>query len=466
MLFFDRLEDYGHSVSVISESGRMCSYAELTAMADAVAAETLPRDLVFLLCENSLGSLAGYVGFLRRRVVPLLLDSTMDEGLLTQLIQTYHPTYLYVPERLADRFADLPQLHHAQGYILLKTNSQIRYTLHEDLALLLTTSGSTGSPKLVRQSARNIDSNARAIADYLDITSQERPITTLPMHYTYGLSVINSHLLSGATLLMTGRGLMEKDFWTFLRDQGATSIAGVPYTYEMLKRLRFFNMQLPALHTMTQAGGKLQPELAREFAEFALDRGIRFFIMYGQTEATARMSYLPPERSVEKYASIGVAIPGGQFSLIDDGGATIDAVDVVGELVYRGSNVTLGYAQCLEDLSKGDENYGVLVTGDMARRDSDGFYYITGRKKRFIKLFGNRMNLDEAEQLVKTLMIDCACVGQDDHMVIYVTDGSRSQEVQKFLAEKTGIHPVAFEVRTISEIPKSASGKTEYTKLQ
>ena len=218
---------------------------------------------------------------------------------------------------------------------------------------------------------------------------------------------------------------------------------------------------------MTQAGGKLTPELHKLFAEYAKEQGKKFIVMYGQTEATARMSYLPYHKSLEKYGSMGIAIPGGTFELIDVDGNVIHQPHVTGELVYKGENVTLGYAECGEDLIKGDERHGVLVTGDMAQVDEDGYYYIVGRKKRFLKIFGNRVNLDEAERLLKTKYpsLDCACAGVDDQMFVFITSPEIQHEVKKYIAEKTGLNSSAFTVFVVPEIPKSDSGKTLYQEL-
>ena len=164
---------------------------------------------------------------------------------------------------------------------------------------------------------------------------------------------------------------------------------------------------------------------------------------------------------------MGIAIPGGRFSLIDVDGKEIRESGQVGELVYEGPNVTLGYAQCREDLKKGDERGGRLVTGDMAKRDDDGFYYIVGRKKRFLKIFGNRVNLDEIDRLVKTKYegLDCASAGSDDRMKTYITDEKYIEEVRRYLSETTHLSESAFDVRYIPEIPKNESGKTLYKNL-
>ncbi|MCC8066313.1 MAG: AMP-binding protein, partial [Clostridiales bacterium] len=211
----------------------------------------------------------------------------------------------------------------------------------------------------------------------------------------------------------------------------------------------------------------LSPELHREFAEWCIAHDKKFIVMYGQTEATARMGYLPAEHSLEKYGSMGKEIPGGSFVLIDVDGSEIQEADKVGELVYRGDNVTLGYAQCREDLAKGDERGGVLVTGDMAKRDADGYYYIVGRKKRFLKIFGNRVNLDEIDRLVKTAFdgIDCASTGVDDRMKTFITDETQIDRVRQYLSATTHLSESAFDVRYLAEIPKNEAGKTLYKML-
>lgn len=464
MSFYDNIVDFQGSIAAITDSGEHVTYSDIGSFADKIYSKINHRCLVFSFCENSLGSLCGYISFLKNRIVPFLLDKDLNTQLLFRLINTYQPEYLWMPDNREPDFEAIPILSR-YGYTLYKTNFSKTYELYSGLALLLTTSGSTGSPKLVRISYTNLDSNTESIIKYLSLSEAERPITTLPMSYTYGLSIINSHLAVGATILLTSKTLMQKEFWKFFKEEGATSIGGVPYTYEMLKKLRIFKMDLPSLKTITQAGGKLSIELSREYAQFCQDTGRRFFVMYGQTEATARMSYLPPERAVSKCGSIGIAIPGGCFSLVDANANTIYSSEVTGELIYEGPNVTLGYAECGDDLKKGDERFGILYTGDMAKRDSEGFYYITGRKKRFIKMFGNRVNLDEVEQLLKSIVQDCACTGHDDYMKIYIIEEEKREEVISFISEKTGLNKLGFEVVLVERIPKNESGKTLYVDL-
>jgi acyl-coenzyme A synthetase/AMP-(fatty) acid ligase len=461
---------YGNNIAAIASNGESIRYSDLEATGDRIGNSTDGRCLVFCFCENEIGALCGYVGFLKNNIVPLLLKSDIEAELRENLIAVYKPAYLYMPSAMTQEFPEFEKVYEEWNYVLLRTQFHFQKELNPQLALLLTTSGSTGSPKLVRQSYDNIQSNAESIVEYLELTEYERPITTLPMNYTYGLSIINSHLLVGATILMTKTGFMQREFWEFFKAEEATSFGGIPYNFEILKKLRFFSMNLPSLRTMTQAGGKLSPELHKEFAEFAAAQQKRFIVMYGQTEATARMAYLPHQYSLEKYGSMGIAIPGGTLSLHDGNGKEISEADTVGELVYKGPNVTLGYAVCEEDLAKADERNGILETGDMAKRDEDGFYYIVGRKSRFLKIFGNRVNLDETEAMVKRAFedLDCACSGVDDKLYVFlVTDDQEDcDRVKTHLAGKMKIHPSAFHVKRIEQIPKNDSGKTLLKKLE
>ena len=460
------LEKYKDNIALIDEFGGQLTYGQLNANANALAEAVGKRCLVFSLCRNEIGSVIGYIGFVNNGIVPVQLNAHLDDTLFNNLLVTYEPSFLWVPKDQISRFQGMEERYSAYNYVLLKTGFTKEYPLYHELGLLITTSGSTGSPKFVRQSYENLIVNATSIAEYLKLNATERPITTLPMNYVYGLSIINSHFLVGATLLLTDKGLMQKEFWNFFKEQKATSFGGVPYTYEMLDKLRFYRMKLPSLRTMTQAGGKIVPELHEKFAKYAEENNKNFVVMYGAAEATSRMGYLPPERAVEKKGSMGIPIPGGVFHLVDVSGNEIVEPCVIGELVYEGKNVTLGYAEKGEDLILGDERQGRLETGDMAQFDEDGYYYIVGRKKRFLKIYGNRVNLDEIDRIIKGhFEIEVASAGVDDHMYIFVTDEMYSDQVRDYVIKKTKLNPAAFKVIVINEIPKNDSGKTLYKEL-
>ena len=461
------LNQYSKNVALIDERGQSLTYDALEIETQKLAAKIPQRSLVFVLCNNEIGAVLGYVAFLNNRIVPLLLNAHLDKKLLRRLIAIYNPEYLWLPKSFSGDFSNFECIYEICDYILIKNCVSENYSMYEELALLLTTSGSTGSPKFVRQSYENIRANTASIIKYLEIDSNARPMVSLPLNYTYALSIVNTNLAAGATILLTDKSIMQKEFWQFFKEQQATLLAGVPYTYEMLDKLRFYRMNLPHLTTLIQAGGKILPELQEKFARYAEEQGKKFFVMYGSCEATARMGYLPPKDSLRKKGAMGIAIPDGKFYLVDNDGVKIDKTLTPGELVYEGKNVTLGYAECRADLMKKDERGGVLFTGDIAEFDAEGFFTIIGRKKRFLKIYGNRVNLDEVERLIHDeLNIEVATDGVDDKLYIFVKNSAVADTVKNFLSAKTNLNPVAFFVKVIDVIPRNDAGKILYQSLK
>lgn len=462
----------GRLLAVTEEGGRY-TLGDLYRAADRLAGALGGRRLLFLLCENTPGMLLSYFGCLRCGAVPLLLDAHLDPELLEGLLTVYRPAFVAAPEDLPEgarrKLGDYAPLLRIEDALLLGRPGETGPRLHPELALLLTTSGSTGSPKLVRLSRENIESNTRSIVEYLGLTEDERPVTNLAMSYSYGMSILNTHLMAGAPVVLTRHSVLERVFWELVRREKVTSLAGVPYTYRMFRRVGLMEMDLPWLTTLTQAGGKLPEALHLTFAEWADRTDRRFFVMYGQTEAAPRMGYLPAEQAVDKCGSMGVAIPGGTFRLLGEDGAELTGPGQVGELVYRGANVAMGYAQGPEDLCLGDEWEGLLRTGDMARRDEDGYYYIVGRKKRFLKLYGNRVNLDEVERMLAAAWpeAEVACVGEDDLLRVFFAGGAEGLEEAMVtrLCDRLAFPPRTFQVLRLEHLPKSESGKVQYAQL-
>lgn len=455
--------NYGNACALIDEDSEL-TYSELFETSKAISETMKSRTVVLIIATNTIECVVGYVGFISKGIVPLMVSSSAKEDDLYRLIEEYRPEYIWHNLHMCFEGRTVKTY---RTYQLVETECANEESLHPELAMLLTTSGSTGSQKYVRLSYKNIESNALSIADYLNIDATDRAITTLPLSYSYGLSIINSHLITGASLIMTDRSLFDRTFWTLLKENKATNFGGVPYTYEMLKRLRFNRMDLPSLRSITQAGGRLGESLHREFASICCEKNIDFVVMYGQTEATARLTYLPPQYALKKAGFIGIPIPGGTIELIDNGGAEIREAGVSGELVYSGPNVSMGYAEGRKDLSLGDERGGRLETGDIAVRDDEGFYRIVGRKKRFLKVFGNRVNLDEVECMLAKEGYVAACVGEDDHMTIYVEEPIQdASSVQAFLSEKLNVYKGAFAVKRIDVLPRNDAGKLLYATLE
>ena len=361
----DHLGSRGDDPAVLT-TDRILSYREL---ADQVAASASDlgsrRRLVLLETHNDTATLVHYLAALAGGHVVLPLPADADHA---AVIAAYDPDVIV-------RDGSVSHRHRAA------------HDLHPELALLLSTSGSTGSPKLVRLSRTNLAANADAIATYLDIRHTDRAATTLPMSYCYGLSVVHSHLLRGAGLILTDHSVVDDEFWDLVARHRGTSFAGVPHTFDLLDRIGFDDMALPHLRHVTQAGGRLAADHVRRLTELGRRRGWQLFVMYGATEATARMSYLPPEIAHDNPRSIGVPIPGGTFDI-----EPIDGMpDDVGELIYHGPNVMMGYAHDHTDLAAG-RTVDALRTGDLARRSAGGLYEVVGRISRFAKMYGLRID--------------------------------------------------------------------------
>lgn len=452
------------ALAAVDDSGGQLTYGELVSFCGNITATLSKRELVFCLCENKVGSLAGFLALYDNKDVCLLINAAIDRGLLDNLYETYHPSYFWMPEGKCADFCFETVLQY-KDYVLCKTGNKAP-EMHSDLSLLMTTSGTTGSPKLVRHKYGNVESNAKNVAKAFGWTPEERGIIDLPMQYTMGLNVICSHLHAGATVLLVAANLMNPRYWQFIKEQKGTNFTGVPFSYEILNRLRFFRMDLPCLTTMAEGGGKLSDTLFAAFANYAEEKGKRFFATFGTTETTARLAFLPPENAVRKCGSIGKAIPEGNLYLIDENGNRIQEPDKEGELIYEGPNVTMGYAESVGDLTKGEEFCGVYHTGDIARMDEDGCFYIVGRLKRFLKLFGLRVSLDQCERIISEHFgIECACTGDDSQMRIYITKDGLQEEVKQLMAEKTGLIAKSFAVKFIEAIPRFESGKTNYRAL-
>jgi acyl-coenzyme A synthetase/AMP-(fatty) acid ligase len=456
--------------ALVLDGGEVLSYSDLQQAVDGFKSHWQPGELVFLLLDNDLSSMVGYLSALAGGAVPLLLGGGMPEHALHALIDRYQPESLLVPATRMASLVGFDAVASHGDYRLVRRQpaaSPKPCPMHPSLALLLATSGSTGAPKLVRLSARNVQSNAESIAQYLQLDECDRAITTLPFNYSYGLSVINSHLSAGASVLLTRLGLFDAKFWPLLKQHQVTRFQGVPFTYEMLLKLRLERLDWAGVRSMTVAGGRLAPDKVLKVHQTCQARGIDFYVMYGQTEATARMAFLPPALAGLKPGSIGRAIPGGKLDVLDEHGQDVSEAGQLGELIYRGPNVCLGYAQSRADLALGDVNQGVLRTGDLARFDADGCFYIEGRLRRFLKIHGVRVSLAAVEQLLEQRGLTAAAWGVDDRLCVSVQapDTSALQPLQDELAGLLNVHRSTLSLQAHAELPRLESGKIDYPRL-
>jgi acyl-CoA synthetase (AMP-forming)/AMP-acid ligase II/peptidoglycan/LPS O-acetylase OafA/YrhL len=442
------LAEHGDRPALVTTDA-VVSYAELAERV-AVVGERLgePRRLVLLGAANQADAIVAYLAALAGRH-PAIVVGADAEHAIRALVDAYDPDVVVRPGT-----ADPPR------WEIDERRPSSRHDLHPDLALLLSTSGSTGSPKLVRLSRRNLQANAEQIAAVLGVTDADRAMTSLPMAYCYGLSVINSHLLRGASVVLTDRSVIDPGFWDLARRSQATSFAGVPYTFDLLDRAGFAGMSLPHLRAVTQAGGRLTPDRVRAYAQLGERRGWRLFVMYGQTEATARMACLPPHLAAQHPESVGVPVPGGSVRL----DPVADAGPGVGELVYRGPNVMLGYAEGPSDLARG-ATVDELHTGDLARRTAGGLLEIVGRRAAFVKIAGLRVDPGMIERLAASHGARATVVGTDEALTVFV-EGVAPPDLGARIRGRVCLPAQAVRVRAVAELPRLPSGKVDRTALR
>ena len=444
--FLESIAERGDHPALVT-ADRELTYRELDVRVSQVAARLRPgraRRLALVGGANRVESVVAYLGVLRAGHAALLVDGD-DPAAVRRAEEQYDPDVLVCPaEPGGDEWA------------ITERRVNPAHDLHPELALLLGTSGSTGSPKVVRLSYDNLQSNADAIASYLAIRPTDRAATTLPIHYAYGLSVVHSHLAAGASLLVTELSVVDPCFWDLFRVAGATSLAGVPYTFDLLDRAGFADIHVQSLRYVTQAGGRLAPDRVRAYAELGRKRGWELFVMYGQTEATARMAYLPPALAAVRPETIGRAIPGGAFRI----DPVADCSPGTGELVYRGPNVMLGYATGPEHLALG-RTVDELRTGDLARDAGDGLYELVGRRRDFVKVAGLRIDLGQVQQNLAAAGLTAICSGRDEQLVVAVETARDVADVQAIILDMVDLPRRAVTVLCVAKLPRLASGKPD-----
>ncbi|MFT3807427.1 AMP-binding protein [Arenimonas sp.] len=456
MQLIDQLKARGKAKYLDLAIGRTFGLDDLFA-----AYSPLPHDrkrLAFLYLDSSIAAIGAILGYLGKGHAVCLLSEKLNEELKSDLEQRYRPAYVH----------DLSREEIA-GYSRVDMQAPWRCWRWErttgddplvaaELDVLLSTSGTTGSAKLVKLSQRNLYENAVSIADYLPIADDDVCPLNLPLDYSYGLSLLTTNSLFGGTLVCSLRSVIDRRFWDDFRKYGMTSIAGTPDLYEMLARFGYFDWDLPGMKYLTQAGGKLREALVQEYEQHSRSRGRQFFTMYGQTEATARMSFVPPESLADHAGSIGRPIRNGSFRIDPD----------TGELAYAGPNVFGGYVESVDDLMTWSPT-DWLATGDIARRDEDGFYYIVGRIKRFAKMFGQRVNLDELERRLEQRFPGArfACARIADNELLVGVEGGRvpAEDVLDYLSKTLRLQRSGLSVVAVAVLPTTANGKIDYRAL-
>ena len=388
-----------NNIALIDDYGKKITYQKLRKYTKMISKLFMYRDIIILKNNNSIEFVLFYLAALRKNCVVLLVSENCDESIIERYCVLYNINYYINISNNINYSNDNDYFNELLHCVKLKNKKRIK--CNNELILLLPTSGSTGSNKLVRISKNNLKSNTKSICKYLNIKSSDIAVTSLPINYTYGLSIINTHLYKNATVYVTKHLPYTKEFWDKVCEYKVTTFSGVPYIYEMLMKLNKEIMKIESIKTFTVAGGKMNPREERFYSDCAIKYKKNLIIMYGQTEATARISYRPKEKLLEKKQSAGIAIPGGKVWIEDENGIIQDIPYTIGEIVYEGDNVSMGYAFCKEDLLKGYEWGNILHTKDKGYIDQDGYIYVLGRMDRVVKLNGNRIDLNELEKILR-----------------------------------------------------------------
>lgn len=448
--FWNLTSRNGKSIAFSDENGDSFSYSDFQDNVDKFATQ-LPakKSLVLLKSSNNIKTITAYIACLQKRHPVILVDSELDDVLLNKIVSVYNPNLLVNSEYVEHRHS-------------------LELELHPELALMLSTSGTTGSPKLVRLSFSNLQSNAESITQYLNICESDVAITTMPLHYSFGLSLLNSHLHTKAKVVVTDKSIMSRELWQLIQQHQVSSLSGVPYFFQMLKKMKYERFNTQSVRYLTQAGGKLDSETLTYFIERCKSKEQSFVVMYGQTEATARIAYVPPDKLESKQGSIGVPIPQGKLCIKTEAGLLTSEPHIEGELVYEGPNVMLGYASELADLKAGDQNKGVLETGDLGFKDPEGFYFITGRSKRFIKIFGLRISLDAVDEILASKSIVAASTGSDDKLCIFIEESPElsMQDVRYLISSTLKVNINSIQIIKIDTIPRTPNGKIDSKELK
>ena len=461
--FFRGWSDFADRTAIVDASGLTLSYRELGEWTEALTPPVAPdgrRSLGFLFCESAVEHLAVYLAALRQGQAITILNDHLSSDRAEALVRAYRPDWIVASAEQQAAWESLgytarPAAHDV--VFLVATDPPDRPEPHPDLRLMVSTSGSTGGGKMVRLSERNLVSNAESIAAYMELDPDHRALVTLPLHYCFGLSVVHSHLAVGGTLLLNRASFIQPDFWRFAAEERGNFLAGVPFHFETWQRLGLPKLAAIPLRILAQAGGPLDPKRQEVYRQFAEERGAKFLVMYGQSEATARISYVPSDQLADNLGSIGIAIPRGELRLDPE----------TGEIIYEGPNVMMGYATGGSDISRGDDLGGVLHTGDVGAVNGNGLFRIVGRLKRFVKMFGERVSLDELERdLRDRLHVGIACTGSDNKLLVAVDSEEVIETVKEHLRDTYRLRAAGLTVRHVPELPRLPTGKLDYTRLQ
>tara|TARA_B100000787_G_scaffold168717_1_gene158071 strand:+ start:547 stop:1962 length:1416 start_codon:yes stop_codon:yes gene_type:complete len=467
MRLFKSFNKYSKNIAIIDKEYSNLTYKKVLIETDKIREKIKKRSLILIVSENSLGSLLAYIFCIINNHVGIIVDLKTTKQNILKIFKDYQPNYIFISKKNNSIFKKVC----SEKYIffdqsLMKNKLTKEKKMNKNLSLLLSTSGSMGSIKFVKLSTSNLKYNTDSIINYLKINKKDSAITNLPISYSYMLSIINTHFEVGGSIVISKYSLVEKKFWETLKNSKSTSFNGVPYTYEMLSKIGLKNIKIDTLKYLTLAGGKLENDKLKEIIKFCKKNNLNFFSMYGQTEASPRISYLKPEFSQKKIGSIGKGIPGSKMYIINNTGKKILKPFVEGEIICEGKNVFMGYSKDYNDLKNANEENYKLKTGDLGYFDKNGFFYITSRISRIAKIFGNRVDLGALESLMSQKSYKVACLSDNKIVFIFIEKKYNKTNLINTISKITNLSINSFELIKLKYLPRTANNKISYSELK
>jgi len=444
MKLFKNFKSHKKKFAIIQDSKKY-SYDYLIKYSEKISKLIKKNSLIILISKNEIDSIAFYISCIKNGYYLIILDENSNKKFLLDTIKNFKPNYIFYPRKYINLKKKNKKFSFS-NYCLEEIDKKEK-KINVKNSIILTTSGTTSNPKFVRLSNKNLIKNTEQIIDYLNIKKNDITITTLPMAYSYGLSILNIHLEKGATIVINNDSVFSKNFWLKIKNFKVCSFGSVPAVYDYLKKIKFENFLTPPLKYLTVAGGKTSSKTLNYLYEVCRKNNIKFFVMYGQTEASPRMSYFDLTKHPKKAGSVGKPLLNSRFELYKD------------ELIFYGENVSLGYAKNIKDLKKGDVNNGKIKTGDLGFKDKDNFYHIIGRKKKISKLFGLRINLSDIEKTLKKNSINVKAIIDDEKIKIHCIKKNIENKIKDLIFKEYKINRNYIEVKNEQDFRKNINFK-------
>lgn len=458
--FWENIQRFGDDVAIVDcRKLQAISYRQIAAeiASNSAIVHRTTKGLACLAIRNDLESILCYLTLLTSGYAIYLCEGANDTSPSIEFISQYRPDLILWGKDVNRPQCSGPHYRPRPSFLnfnVAERNEQ-QGCINPDLALLLSTSGSSGSSRVARLSYNNIASNAQQIMESLDINSNERAVLSLPLHYVYGLSVLHSFLNAGASLVVGAGSVMDRKFWSGCRATGVTMLPAVPTMLDFMRDIAADSISMPRLNKATISGAPMSRSTRDWVSSHLVAKGLRVYSMYGMTEASGRIAVLPHDEFVTRPASVGRVVAGGRLQLSESG-----------EIFFSGPNVMLGYADCRSDLSRADDLRGILATGDLGAIDSDGYLSITGRIARICKILGTRISLDAVEEYLSADS-ELAVTSDDRIIAVFHTENDESDVVARtvHLAERIQIPHYVFELRRLRSLPRTSTGKVDYPRL-